>query len=126
MKTYSLKQCKADMLLIWGILKANPHIISKPDAIKTIADENEVKRLLKLECLCPCCEYASLKSGKDIKTIAACEYCPCWDIKIDENCTSNDPPSEDNQFMLWYISKDAKDRKHWATMIYNRALLIDC
>ncbi len=123
---YTLKQCKADMLLLWGFLRDNPSFIFKDDAIRNMPiPDKEKDRLYELDSLCPCCEYSSQFFNEEVETVF-CENCPIW-YKDHENhnCIDNYLENKKGEYEQWVRSHGEYDRSKAAGAIYDLALMID-
>jgi len=69
--SYSLKQCKEDMIAMWSWLAENPSC-SKAKYIDTLSEE-EGRRIGDMKNECPCCEYAG---PDDDNSDPICKECP--------------------------------------------------
>lgn len=113
---YTLEQCKADMLLLWGILKDNPYISTKERAIGLINDTKEIRRFNDMDNECPCCEYV-----KDFKN--SCFHCPAWNVNVEGGCCEK-KNGDDSEYEIWSSATDDETRQQAAQLIYDRALRI--
>jgi hypothetical protein len=115
MTNYTLKQCKEDMLLIWGYLKDHPEVTSKEAAIRQIPSITsfETKRLSTLYAKCPCCQYSARNTD-----YPSCDgECPIWGTKS-YKCNN----TTKSEFTIWHHAKNSSQRKNAATKIYNMSL----
>jgi len=104
MSEYTLEQCKADMLQMWGWLADNP-LAEKFDFICTLPDDEHM-RFLDLRNYCPCCEYA----GGDENDEPICTNCPIvWDG--DERSSFQPCMRYGASFARWEEAGYEEDRK---------------
>jgi hypothetical protein len=122
---YTIKQCKADMLLIWGFLRDNPQYTNKITAIDNMnITDAEKDRLRDLDSACPCCEY-SVQIMKERGGKSGCSYCPIWTNHTEQDCIYHTLTDKRGEYEKWCRGKAACTRKRTAGVIYNLALQIN-
>ena len=111
--TYTKKQCKEDMILLWGEL-ARSGGDNKLEAARDVGKDFYICVMIT-DCNCPCCEY-DYRKRKESKA-PDCSFCPAGGRGKNDYCL-------DGVYEEWCLAETPNERRYYANKILIKALMI--